>query len=118
MLKKIYSIFLFLFLFTGCSDEVDFKTSAVVFTRPECDHCQDALEYIETILKPNNQALTFEIKDLSQGESRKLLKKYAHMYNIEKSHLQTPIIFTPKGYMSGWKIENSQIQLKMLLNIR
>lgn len=120
MFKKIYICCLafMLLCFLGCSDELDIKTSAIIFTRSECQRCQEAFEYIEKTLKPDNQSLTFEIKDLSKGENRTLLRKYARIYHIEKGTLPTPIIFTPKGYMSGWENETSPAQLKMLLNIR
>lgn len=120
MLKIFYTLLFslsFLFL-SGCSDELDITTSAVIFTRPECQRCHEAITYFETVLKAENNSLTLSIKDLSLGKNRSLLQKYARAYHIEKGTISTPVIFTPKGYIAGWDAQTSPNQLKTLLNIR
>lgn len=117
-MKKLSIILLaFSFLFiTGCKDETHLKTSAIIFTRSECTSTPDALKFFNKLKKKNN-LITYEIKDLSKAENIELLKKFVKKHNIPTKSFLTPIIFTSKGYSSGWDFQ-TPYDLKILLNIR
>lgn len=100
----------------GCADETTIKTSAIVFTRPECSNTSKLLDFFKQ-LNANNNLITYQIKDLSMAENRILVQKFAQKHHITVKQLYTPIVFTPKGYSAGWG-ERTKEDLKLLLNIR
>ncbi len=118
-MKKLFlsllSVFLLLFS-SACTDETQLNTSAVIFTRPECNNTEKAILFFNEI-RNKTSLVTYQIKDLSIAENRLLIKKFAKKHHIELTKLYTPIIFTPKGYTSGWNDETPN-KLKSLLNIR
>lgn len=118
-MKKIFlSLFsiCFFILISGCSDETEITTSAVVFTRPECSNSAKLINFF-TQLRSNNNLITYQIKDLSIAENRILIQKFSKKYHITAKQLYTPIVFTPKGFSSGWN-DSTEEELKLLLNIR
>ncbi len=101
----------------GCSDDDTYlSTSAVIFTRPECPRSRLAIQFFNE-LKQKNNLITYEVKDLSIGENRTLVKKFKRKHHITAREIYTPIIFTPKGFSSGWDARTPE-DLKLLLNIR
>lgn len=109
------SIFL-LFMTTACSDETIMTTSAIIFTRPECTNTDKVVRFFDK-LKEKHNSITYQIKDLSLAENRILIKKFASKHHLNTKQLYTPIVFTPKGFSSGWG-ERTKTDLKLLLNIR
>ena len=104
-------------LAVACSKtEPTFSTSAIIFTRSQCQRTGSAVEFFEELKKKNN-SVTYEIKDLSVGENRLLLKNLAKKYYLSKKAVPTPIIFTAKGFTLGWS-EETEKKLKQQLNIR
>ncbi|MBO7244012.1 MAG: hypothetical protein J6V53_01850 [Alphaproteobacteria bacterium] len=118
-MKKIFlslcSICLILSI-TACTDETNLSTSAIIFTRPECTSTDQALRFFRK-LQNKTGIITYEIKDLSIAQNRILIKKFAKKHHISGQNLYTPIIFTPKGYSSGWNKQTEE-NLKFLLNVR
>lgn len=104
------------FSLASCSDETEISTSAIMFTRPECTYCQNAIAYFN-VLKKEHQELSLDVRDLSIGDNRDLLKAFARKNHLEGQRAMTPIIFTPKGYMFGWD-DDSPKKLEHLLNFR
>ena len=115
LLLSILSI-CFLLFSSACTDDTQINTSAIIFTRPECQNTEKALQFFSQI-RSKTSLITYQIKDLSLAENRLLIKKFAQKHHIELTQLYTPIIFTPKGYTSGWDDKTSN-NLKSLLNIR
>lgn len=119
-MKRFFLSFLIVFCFitlSGCSDDDTYiTTSAIIFTRPECPRSRLAIQYFNE-LKQKNNLITYEIRDLSIAENRVLVKKFRRKHHITAQQIYTPIIFTPKGFSSGWD-ERTPEELKLLLNIR
>lgn len=119
IMKKLFLMLLFLPIFlltTACSDDTDMTTAAVIFTRPECTNTSKAIDFFNQ-LRNKNSLITYQIKDLSAAENRLLIQKFAKKHYISVKKLYTPIVFTPKGYSSGWN-EKTPVKLKHLLNVR
>ena len=111
----VFSVCFLLFL-SACSDDTELKTSAIIFTRPECTNTSNAIKFFQE-LQSKTALITYQIKDLSLAENRLLIKEFAKKHHITVKQLYTPIIFTPKGYSAGWN-EKTPNKLKFLLNIR
>jgi arsenate reductase-like glutaredoxin family protein len=104
-------------LTSACSEnEPTFSTSAVIFTRSQCQRTASAIDFFEE-LKGKDNNITYEIKDLSVGENRIMLKNLAKKYYLSKKAVPTPIIFTSKGFTLGWS-EETKKKLKHQLNVR
>ncbi|MBQ8251397.1 MAG: hypothetical protein IJY92_05750 [Alphaproteobacteria bacterium] len=108
----------FILLTTACSDEVltSSKQNVLIFSRSQCVRTPKAIEFLKE-LQQKDSNIRYELKDLSVGENRIMLKKLAHQYELSKMSVPTPIIFTPKGYILGWD-EKTGETLKRQLNIR
>lgn len=119
MKKKLSTLFLTVCLFftSGCSDNEDpsLTTNVLIFTRSECTRTHYAVDFLNDLKKNNN--ITYLIKDLSTGESRMQIKELAKKHNMPQGNVLTPIIFTDKGYTTGWDSRSPDV-LKYLLNIR
>lgn len=119
MKKTLSALFLsFSLLFTpSCSDDTDpnLTTNVVIFTRSECTRTHHAIDFLNDLKKKNN--ITYLVKDLSTAENRIQIKELAKKHNMPTGHVSTPIIFTDKGYTTGWDT-GSPDKLKYLLNIR
>lgn len=105
-----------LFTLTGCSDNTEFSTDAIIFTKTECPASKLALEFFQELNKKENR-ITYQIRDISIANNRILLEKMGKKYDISAQVVYTPVIFTDKGFTSGWGPETPS-DLKILLNIR
>lgn len=107
-----------IFLNTACSDEVltSSNQTVLIFSRSQCVRTPQAIEFLKE-LKQKDSNIRYELKDLSVGENRIMLKKLANQYELSKVSVPTPIIFTPKGYTLGWDSKTGET-LKIQLNIR
>ena len=102
---------------SACSEnEPTISSSAIIFTRSQCQRTKFAIEFFEELKKKDN-SITYEIKELSAGDNRVLLKNLAKKYYLSKKAVPTPIIFTSKGFSLGWD-EETEKKLKQQLNIR
>ena len=103
---------------TACSDnETSYHpSSAIIFTRSQCQRTHFAIDFFKQ-LQQKDSNITYELKDLSVGENRILLKKLAKQHYLSKKAVPTPIIFTARGYTLGWD-DKTEEALKSQLNTR
>lgn len=110
MKKIISTILLAVMVFfgaTACSPEND--SDIVIFTQTGCPHCENAMQYINTVLlkeMPNLKVTEYNIRESDAGY--RLFTQYVQKYSPRATSVGTPYIVVDGQAFIGWTDETQQ----------
>ena len=82
-----------------------------VFFHPECPHCHDAIEFLES-----QQTVRYQLHDVSTARGERLLLDFAKEHGIAEDQLGVPLFVCGSNYLIGY--ESAETTGRALLSCR
>lgn len=82
-----------------------------VFFHPECPHCHDAIEFLES-----QQTVRYQLHDVSTANGERLLLDFAKQHGIAEDRLGVPLFVCGSNYFMGY--ESAETTGQALLSCR